>query len=80
MLLYSVFNKPFEMLGTIFPASKDDYDHIYQFSQKLPQLLESGLLRPMKVTLWEGGLGKVAEAFHYLEDGKVKAEKLVIRV
>jgi len=80
MLLYSVFNKPFEMLGTVFPASQDDYDHICRFSQNLPQLLESGLLKPMKVKLWEGGLGRVAEALQYLEDGKVKAEKLVIKV
>jgi NADPH-dependent curcumin reductase CurA len=80
MLLYSIFNKPFEMFGAVFPASKDDYDHICQFSQKLPQLLESDLLKPMKVTLWEGGLERVAEAFQYLEDGKVKAEKLVIKV
>jgi excinuclease UvrABC nuclease subunit len=78
MLLYSMFNKPFEILGKVFPASKDDYDHIHQFSQKVSQLLESGLLKPMKVKLWEGGLGKVAEALKYLEEGKVNAEKLVI--
>lgn len=80
MLLYSVFNKPFEMFGTIFPASQEDYDHIRQFSRKLPQLLESDLLKPMKVNSWEGGLGRVAEALQYLEDGKVKAEKLVIKM
>ena len=68
------------MLGTVFPASKEDYDHICQFSQKLPQLLESGLLKPMKVNLWEGGLGRVGEALQYLEDGKVRAEKLVIKI
>lgn len=80
MLLYSMFNKPFEMLGTVFPGSQDDYDHIRRFSQKLPHLLGSGLLKPMKVTLWEGGLERVTEAFQYLEDGKVKAEKLVVKV
>jgi len=80
ILLYSVFNKPFEMFGNVFPASKDDYDHISQFSQKLPQLLESGLLKPMNVNLWEGGLGRIAEALQYLEDGKISAEKLVIKM
>ena len=80
MLLYSVFNKAFEIFGNVVPASKDDYDYIYQFSQKLPQLLESGLLKPMNVKLWEGGLGRVAEALQYLEDGKVSAEKLVIKM
>lgn len=80
MLLYSMFNKPFEILGNIFPASKDDHDHIYQFSQKVSQLLESGLLKPMKVNLFEGGLGKVAEALKYLEEGKVNAEKVVIKI
>jgi len=80
MLLYSMFNKPFEILGNVFPASQDDYDHIYKFSQKLSQLLESGLLKPMNVKLWKGGLGRVAEALQYLEDGKVNAEKLVIKM
>ena len=79
MPLHSILNKSFEMFGIAFPAFKDDYDHIRRFSQKLPQLLESGLLKPMKVMLWEGGLGRVAEAFQHLEDGKVKTEKLVER-
>lgn len=80
MLLYSMFNKDFEIFGNVFPASKEDYDHIHQFSQKVPQLLELGLLKPMKVKLWEGGLGKVAEGLAHLEEGKVNAEKLVIKM
>lgn len=75
-----MFNKSFEILGNTVPASREDHDHIYQFSQKLSQLLESGLLKPMKVKLWEGGLARVAEALQYLEDGKVSAEKLVIKM
>ena len=75
-----MFNKDFELFGKIFPASKEDYDHIYQFSQKVTQLLESGLLKPMKVKLWEGGLEKVAEGLTHLEEGKVNAEKLVIKM
>jgi len=80
MLLYTMFGKAFEFRGLILPASKEDYDHIYRFSQKVPELLESGLLKPMKVNLWEGGLGTVAEALQYLEDGKISAEKLVIKL
>ena len=80
MLLYSMFNKDYEFFGKVFPASKEDYNHIYQFSQKVPQLLESGLLTPMKVKLWEGGLGKVAEGLVHLEEGKVNAEKLIIKM
>jgi len=80
MLLYSMFNKTFEIFGNVLPASQDDYDHIYKVSQKLSQLLESGLLKPMNVKLWEGGLGRVAEVLQYLEDGKINAEKLVIKM
>jgi len=80
MLLYAMFGKEFQILGNVFPASKEDYDHISKFSQKVPQLLESGLLKPMKVDLWEGGLERVAEAFQHLEDGKVNAEKVVVKL
>ena len=80
MLLYSMFNKDFEIGGKVFPGSKEDYNHICQFSRKVPQLLESGLLKPMKVKLWEGGLEKVAEGLGHLEEGKINAEKLVIKV
>jgi len=75
-----MFNKDFEIFGNVFPASQEDYDHIHHFSQKVSQLLESGLLKPMKVKLWEGGLEKVAEGLTHLEEGKVNAEKLVIKV
>jgi len=34
----------------------------------------------MNVKLWEGGLGRVAEALQCLEDGKLNAEKFAIRM
>lgn len=42
--------------------------------------LESGELRPMKITVVPGGLGGVEEGLRRLKEGEVRGEKLVYRV
>jgi len=75
-----MFGKEFQIRGIVFPASKEDYDYVYGLSQKVSSLLGLRFIKPMKINLWEGGLERVAEALQYLEDGKISAEKLVIKL
>jgi len=55
-----------------------------EFGARLAKLagewLESGELKPPKVTVIPGGLGSVGEAIARLQDGKVSAGKLVYRI
>jgi len=80
-MLYSVFGRPYMMMGKTYEADPDDRVQLVEYLRKtLPDHLRRGLLRPMKVHLWEGGLENISDGFQYMIQGRVSAEKLVFRL
>jgi len=65
----------------MYEADPDDRVQLIEYLRTtLPDHLRRGLLRPMKVHLWDGGLEKIADGFQYMIQGRVSAEKLVFRL
>jgi len=80
-MLYSVFGRPYMMMGKTYEADPDDRVQLIEYLRTtLPEYLRRGLLRPMKVHLWDGGLEKITDGFQYMIQGRVSAEKLVFRI
>jgi hypothetical protein len=80
-LIYTSLGRSFEWRGGVkFSVSPEDVAHMVQFLRKLPDLVASGVIRPNRVKLWEGGLGAINEGLEYMRGGKVRAEKLVYHV
>ena len=69
------------MMGKTYEADPDDRLQLIEYLRTtLPDHLRRGLLRPMKVHLWDGGLEKITDGFQYMIQGRVSAEKLVFRL
>lgn len=80
-MLYSVFGRPYMMMGKTYEADPADRVQLIEYLRTtLPEHLRRGLLRPMKVNLWDGGLEKINDGFQYMIQGRVSAEKLVFRL
>ncbi|KAI8982799.1 GroES-like protein [Trametes punicea] len=63
-----------------FPARPEDRTHMAQFLKKIPALVKDGLIKPMPIKRWEGGLEAIPEGLQYMRQGKVHAEKVVYRL
>ena len=63
-----------------WPKSPEDKEQIAEFLKKLPKLAQDGLIKPVPIKFWEGGLAAIPEGLQYMRDGKVSAEKIVCRV
>ena len=80
-MLYSVFGRPYMMMGKTYEADPADRIRLIEYLRTtLPEHLRRGLIRPMKVNLWDGGLEKINDGFQYMIQGRVSAEKLVFRL
>lgn len=80
VLLYTVYGKAFQWLppmGPKFEATPEHREWYARFCDKLPGL--TGPLRPIPVTLSEGGLEAVFEGLEKLRGGKVSGGKLVVK-
>ncbi|KDN36241.1 hypothetical protein RSAG8_11004, partial [Rhizoctonia solani AG-8 WAC10335] len=75
-LIYTALGRAF---GN-FPASPHDREHMASWIPKLEELVAKGKVKPNPVKLWPGGLVSVNDAFQYMRDGKVSAEKIVYNV
>jgi hypothetical protein len=80
-MLYSVFGRPYMMMGKTYEADPADRAQLIEYLRyTLPDHLHRGLLRPMKVRAWNGGLENINDGFQYMIQGRVSAEKLVFRL
>lgn len=80
-MLYSVFGRPYMMMGKTYePDPADRVQLIEYLRNTLPDHLCRGLIRPMTVRLWDGGLENIGDGFQYMIQGRVSAEKLVFRL
>jgi len=72
--------KPFSLLGTDFPASKEDRAQAVGFVKKIPGLLTSGAIKPLPILVWEGGLDKIKDGLEHMKNGKVSGQKIVYHI
>lgn len=78
---YTALGKPFWFLFKYYPASPTDYALSSQNLKQLTPLLESGKVRPVRHRRVEGGLEKgLLAGFEEMKAGRVRGEKLVVRV
>lgn len=80
VLLYQIFNKPFNFFGQSFPASLPDYEFGKWWQDTVSQLVADKKLKTPRITILEGGLSAFQEGFDTLEQGKIRMGKLVMRV
>lgn len=79
-LIYTALGRAFAWPSSQYPVSLDDRAHMVQFLKKVPGLVKEGLVKPLPVKLWEGGLSAIPDGLQYMREGKVSAEKIVYRV
>ncbi|KAI0777691.1 GroES-like protein [Trametes elegans] len=79
-LVMTGLGRAFDMRGTHFPVSAEDTAQMVASVAKIPDLVETGRLRPNPDKLWEGGLEAIPEGLTYLAEGRVSEEKIVFRV
>lgn len=74
-------HQPFWFLFKYYPASPTDYAIASKNPKQLTGLLESGKVRPVRHRLVEGGLETgIVNGFEEMQAGRVRGEKLVVRV
>jgi NADPH:quinone reductase-like Zn-dependent oxidoreductase len=78
-LLYKISGKAFPFGAKMLPASPEDKAWSEEWVVKMSKLLAEGKVRgnPVKIM---GGLEAVPEGFKYMQEGKVRAQKLVYEV
>ncbi|MCJ1446233.1 MAG: hypothetical protein MMC23_006738 [Stictis urceolatum] len=76
VLVWTAFYKDHRYKDFKWPASKEDHDLSRRFCQKLPEMLQSGQIKP-SVPKVLGGLDAVLDGFQEHRDGKISAYKLV---
>ena len=79
MLLYTSMGEEFVMGGNVFPASETDYKWGVWWWNLCSQLTLKGQVTAPNLKVLEG-LSAFQTAFDALEQGKVKAEKLILKV
>lgn len=73
--------QPFWFLFKYYPASPTDHAIASKNLKQLTALLESGTVRPVRHRLVAGGLETgLAKGFEEMKAGRVRGEKLVVRV
>jgi len=73
--------QPFWFLFKYYPASPTDHAVASKNLKQLTGLLESGEVRCVRHRLVDGGLERgIAKGFEEMKAGKVRGEKLVVRV
>ncbi|OCH94263.1 zinc-binding oxidoreductase ToxD [Obba rivulosa] len=78
-LIYTSGGREFT-LGKHYPVSPEDRAHMAAFLKEVPDLVQSGAVKPNPVKLWTGGLEGIKEGLQYMRDGKNSAEKIVYRI
>ncbi|CDO68641.1 hypothetical protein BN946_scf184996.g72 [Trametes cinnabarina] len=80
-LLYWALGREFSFgPGADHLVRPEDRAHMVQFLKKVPGLVKQGLIKPLPIKLWEGGLSSIPDGLQYMREGKVHAEKIVYRV
>ena len=80
-LLYTALGREFEWKGLmVIPRFEEDLKHHVEALKKVPQLVLDGVVKPLPIKLWEGGLEAIADGLQWMREGKVSGQKIVYRV
>ena len=80
-MLYTALGREFVWReGVVVARSVEDYKHHAGFLKKMPQLVQAGIVKPLPVKLWEGGLNAIPDGLQWMREGNVSAQKIVYRV
>ncbi|KAM5538077.1 hypothetical protein V8D89_008274 [Ganoderma adspersum] len=80
-LLYTALGREFEWRGVmVIPRFEEDLKHHVEALKKVPQLILDGVVKPLPIKLWEGGLEAIADGLQWMREGKVSGQKIVYRI
>lgn len=77
IVVYTANGMEFEFRGKVWPVSQEDKAHMVQFLAKVPELVQTGKIKPNPTKLFEGGLDGINTGFKYMMEGKNSGEKIV---
>lgn len=83
IMSYTLFGRPFQWLppiGPKFPALPDDRKALVRFYGSLPELVSKKIIKPLPITLEEGGWNGILTGLDKLRSGKVSGSKLVVKL
>ena len=79
--LYTALGREFVWkAGMVVPQSLEDKNHHAAFLKKLPQLVQEGVVKPLPIKVWEGGLKAIPDGLQWMREGNVSAQKIVYRL
>lgn len=65
---------------TAWQTSEADNALAADFCEKLPELLQKGVIKPNTVKMYEGGLDDIPKGFQEYRDGVISNYKIVYKV
>ncbi|KWU46932.1 GroES-like protein [Rhodotorula sp. JG-1b] len=80
-LVYTVLGVEFDWPGMTFPAMPNDKTRMEEWCSKyLPELFQSGTIKPNPIQSFSGGLDNITEGLNYIKDGKNRGVKVTYKI
>ena len=80
-IIYTALGRDFVFRGGhVFARSEEDVSHMIAFLEKVPKLVQDGVVKPLPVKVWEGGLNAISDGLQWMREGNVSAQKIVYHV
>jgi NADPH:quinone reductase-like Zn-dependent oxidoreductase len=76
-VMYTMFGEEFVLLGTVFPASEEDYGFGKMWMGLTEKFVAEGKIKPHPKRVRDGGLEAILTGLKEIKEGKVSGEKLV---
>ncbi|GAA5885486.1 hypothetical protein JCM3774_003367 [Rhodotorula dairenensis] len=80
-LVYTVLGVEFDWPGMTFPAMPNDKSRMEEWCSKyLPELFQSGTIKPNPIQSFSGGLDNITEGLNYIKEGKNRGVKVTYKI
>ncbi|GAA6058545.1 hypothetical protein JCM10212_006984 [Sporobolomyces blumeae] len=80
-LAYTLLGRPFNMMGTDFPAMPDDKAAAADWQKdQMPELMGSGKLKSNPILSRDGGINAINDGLDFVKAGKNRAQKLTYKL
>ncbi|GAA5955314.1 hypothetical protein JCM8115_001912 [Rhodotorula mucilaginosa] len=80
-LVYTVLGVEFDWPGMTFPAMPNDKTRMEEWCSKyLPELFQSGTIKPNPIQSFSGGLDNITEGLNYIKEGKNRGVKVTYKI
>jgi hypothetical protein len=77
----TVLGVEFDWPGMTFPAMPNDKTRMEEWCSKyLPELFQSGTIKPNPIQSFSGGLDNITEGLNYIKEGKVTKHRVLFAV